>query len=203
MRALDFLGSPANLTGAGAAIVVGGGAALLGAAPLVIVAGVAIAYAGGLLAASPRKREIHVSVGGDDAGAVEAGLTEAQRQLAAQRSALPAAIADRADAVLSGIGELLPRWNTDMRALVEEKTVVRSILSDYLPTSLNTYLALPRSYLTRTKAAAEQETTGQLDLLVQTVHGIQDQVFDGVEQKIRAQSQFLRDKFSRGGGLQL
>jgi hypothetical protein len=203
VKALDFLGSPANLAGAGAAIVVGGGAALLGAMPVLVVAGVVLAYAGGLLAASPRKREIRVSVGGDDAGAVEAALREAGEQLAAQRSALPAPIAERADAVLAGIAELVPRWGTDMRGLAEEKTVVRSILADYLPTSLNTYLALPRSYLTRTKAAAEQETTAQLDLLVDTVHGIQDQVFDGVEQKIRAQSQFLRDKFSRGGGLQL
>jgi hypothetical protein len=203
MRALDFLGSPANLVGAGSAIVVGAGAAFLGAAPWVVLAGVGFAYAGGLLVSAPRKREIHVSVGGEDAAAVADGLREAQEQLAAQRGALPAPIVERADAVLAGIGELMPRWNTDMRGLVEEKTVVRSILADYLPTSLNGYLALPRSYLTRTKAAAEQETVGQLDLLVDTVHGIQDQVFDGVEQKIRAQSQFLRDKFARGGGLQL
>lgn len=202
MKLLDALGSPANLIGAGSAIVVGGAAAFTGS-PIVIAAAAVLAYVGGVLIAAPHKREIHVSVGGDDATAVTEGLREARAQLDAQRSALPASITERTDAILTGIGELLPRWSTDMGGLPEQKTVIRNILADYLPTSLNTYLALPRSYLTRTKAAAEQETTAQLDLLAETVQGVQDQVFNGVEQKIRAQSQFLRDKFSRGGELEL
>ncbi|KAB1662643.1 hypothetical protein [Pseudoclavibacter sp. CFCC 13611] len=203
MRILDYLGTPAHLIGVSSAIVLGGGAALAGAGPIASIAGAVIAYAGGILVSTPKQREISVSIGGDDQDAVQRGVQALGAELGRQRSALPPEIFDRAQAILAAITELVPRWETDMRGLIDEKTVIRNVLADYLPTSVNTYLSLPNSYLTRTKAHAAQTTVEQLDLLMQSVQVIQDEVFGGVEQRISAQLQFLRDKFSTGGELKL
>lgn len=202
-RAIDAIGSPANFAGAGAAIIAGIGAAVLGAGPFFVVGAAVLAYLGGFLVGSPRKRELHVSMGGGGREDVAAAADSLRRQLAGDGTALPEDIRADSGAILDSIAELLPKWDAEMAGMPEQRQVIASILGDYLPTTLNAYLSLPRSYLNRGRSEALRETREQVGVLVSAVQGIQDAVFHGVEQRIRSQSQFLRDKFSQGGNLTL
>jgi cob(I)alamin adenosyltransferase len=77
--------------------------------------------------------------------------------------------------------------------------VVSQAIRDYLPSSLEAYANLPRTYALSRRAerqrSAHEELLAQLDLLGSELGKIADAVYQGDEQALRDQGRFLRDRF--------
>ncbi len=84
--------------------------------------------------------------------------------------------------------------------------IVSQTIRDYLPSSLEAYANLPRSYaLTRRgerERSAHEELLAQLDLLAAQLSKVAESVYRGDEQALRDQGRFLQDRFG-GSGLDL
>ncbi|MGW4472518.1 hypothetical protein ACWENQ_22855 [Nonomuraea sp. NPDC004354] len=77
--------------------------------------------------------------------------------------------------------------------------IVSQTIRDYLPSSLEAYANLPRSYaLTRRgerQRSAHEELLAQLDLLDAQLRKVAESVYRGDEQALRDQGRFLEDRF--------
>jgi hypothetical protein len=84
--------------------------------------------------------------------------------------------------------------------------IVSQTIRDYLPSSLEAYTNLPRSYaLTRRgdrQRSAHEELLAQLDLLDAQLRKVAESVYRGDEQALRDQGRFLEDRFG-GSSLDL
>lgn len=79
----------------------------------------------------------------------------------------------------------------------EQVVLAGAIISDYLPTSLRTYLMLPKS----SRLDGSRETTtllAQLATLNSTVLNLNQQVRSGVATELAIHGRFLQDKFDLG-----
>lgn len=78
---------------------------------------------------------------------------------------------------------------------------VRALLTDYLPTTLNTYLALPAQFAAehhnRRGVTPAQELVEQLVLLIEATRESATAIYSGDAQALTNQGQFLRDRFAR------
>jgi hypothetical protein len=97
----------------------------------------------------------------------------------------------------------LPNTTIDRQDLFAlERTV-----SDYLPTTLDNYLTLPRAYASSHVVAngktAEQLLGEQLDLIDQKMKEISDAVAKDDVGKLLAQGRFLEERFGRNSDLAL
>lgn len=78
--------------------------------------------------------------------------------------------------------------------------VVTATIRDYLPTSLDGYLAVPSGYRdqrTATGRTPGEELTTQLQLLADELGRVEDSLYRGDLQSLAVQSRFLEDKFRR------
>lgn len=79
--------------------------------------------------------------------------------------------------------------------------VVGRTIRDYLPTSLETYMNLPRSFATQRaldgRRTAYDELTSQLNLLQVELSRVEDALYRGQAQSLTDQSRFLEAKFRR------
>lgn len=196
---LSTSASPVS-SGAGAdmfgAVVGGGGALLLVAAVLVI------------LARSRRRNSRMALSAGNNLIAIESGKSSEERliensiaaltkQMNEHQDELPFTIRKSVTGILQTLKELLPQWK-EMDSYGDQKFTINNIITDYLPTLLNNYLTLPKSYLARSRKAEEAEgkVLKQVQLLQNAVDKIQDSVYEGVEQRIEEQGNFLQAKFT-------
>lgn len=200
---MEYLGTPSNLVGSTATVAVVAGTALLDVNPLITVGAAIASYVGGFLIASPTKHLITVNLAdSNEEKLIEQSIKVLEQQIRDHQNALPDSIQQSVNGILGTLKDLLPRWK-EMDSYGDQKFTVNSIITDYLPNTLNTYLALPKSYLVRTKKDAEGNILKQLSLLQKTVDEIQDNVYKGVEQKIEEQGRFLESKFNAGSALEL
>jgi hypothetical protein len=200
-RMTRYLGSTKNLTGCVLALV-GLGVTLAGWAgsywPLV-VAGL---YGVGALAAPPDK--VRLALTGPDTAAEARGLRADLATLARRVDAAGARLPDDARArvrlIIDVLGEIINRIE-HLATSPEQRFVVARTIRDYLPTSLETYLNLPRSYaFTRRlggRRTAHEELLAQLDLLESKLREIADAVYSGDAQALVDQGRFLEDRFRR------
>ncbi len=82
-------------------------------------------------------------------------------------------------------------------ASTEQVVLAGAIISDYLPTSLRTYLMLPKS----SRSDGSRETTtllAQLATLHSTVLNLNQQVRSGAATELAIHGRFLQDKFDLG-----
>ena len=82
-------------------------------------------------------------------------------------------------------------------ASTEQVVLAGAIISDYLPTSLRTYLMLPKS----SRVGGSRETTtllAQLATLHSTVLNLNQQVRSGAATELAIHGRFLQDKFDLG-----
>ena len=83
----------------------------------------------------------------------------------------------------------------------EELIPVRATLTDYLPTTLDTFLALPKDFasthLGRTGHTPAQELGEQLTLLEAGVVEYAQSIYAGDAQRLSNQGRFLQTKFGR------
>jgi hypothetical protein len=194
--------SKKNITGC--VLAVGGTAALIAAgivapplAPVALLIIPSLYGAGALLAPSDKKEQVQFAnaLSKVEADNVEGSLTAIRENL---RGNVGPAVEQRVTAIIGLINELLPRAHRLGKTSVEMHTLV-STATDYLPNSLNPYLAMPRYYAEHRTIqdgkTSEDILCEQLDVLYNGLQGILDAIAANDAQAILANGQFLNDKF--------
>jgi hypothetical protein len=147
--------------------------------------------------ATPRPRGIALNGAGSE---LDAGrLTKALDQIAAQSSKrLPVDLAAKVEAICATVRDVLPRLGTTTIPREDLFTIERTV-TDYLPTSLNSYLTLPRTYantrVVRDGRTANQILGEQLDIIDEKMREVADAVARDDVGKLLAQGRFLAERF--------
>lgn len=193
-----WLGSSKNIVGSvlGAAALAAQATVGLGVAwPLVVAASYAV---GALLA--PRDRvDLRIGLG---AGATSAELADQLKLLRRSRGGeakrLPDDVSLALTRILSILDDIVSRWD-DLAVAPDQRHVVEQMISDYLPTSLQTYVNLPRTFALASrvegKRSAHDELLDQLAILEKESERIRTAVYSREVAALSDQSRFLRDKF--------
>jgi hypothetical protein len=113
---------------------------------------------------------------------------------------LPQPLEAKVQGIAATIQGILPRTG-QLSPGSQELFILQRTVTDYLPTSLQAYMDLPRTYamlkpLRGTKTAA-QVLGDQLDLLQQQMNEVADAVAQNDADKLLAQGRFLEEKFGR------
>lgn len=195
-----WLSSTKNIAGcllAGAAIVL---QLLVGLGPLWPLI-VVVAYVVGALVA-PRDR-VELALGLDESASVEQlqdQLKVLQRSLNGEASRLDADAEAEVTKILTSLDDIVARW-TDLAGAPDQQHTVEQMIGDYLPTSLQAYLNLPRTYALSARVAgrktAHDELMDQLQILDTESARIRDAVYSREVDALSDQSRFLRQKFAR------
>ncbi|MBB4919407.1 hypothetical protein [Streptosporangium saharense] len=196
-RVLRYLGSTRNIAGCVLALA-GLGAHLLGLAgafwPLV-VAGL---YGVGALLAPPERIRLAVTHAEVEAGLLRTDLDALLRKVR-DSSRFPEDVRSRVNALAEVLGGILGRAEA-LTTSPDHLHVVSQTVRDYLPSSLEAYANLPRSYaLTRRserERSAHEELLAQLGLLETKLGEVAQAVHRGDEQALRDHGRFLRDRFA-------
>ena len=197
-QASAWVGTTKNLTGLGLA-----GAGVLCEIlfslgpfwPAVIVG----LYAAGALLAPPEKVDFTGALGtGTDLRKLKEDLASLDRGLLQNRTRLGQDACTKVDTLIGLLGDILDRGDA-LRGSSQQLNVVESTIRDYLPTSLETYLNLPRTYAMSSRQAgkksAHEELLGQLDILAREAGKILDAVVENDSSSLANQGRFLEDKF--------
>jgi len=195
-RLSRYLRSTKNIVGSTLAIV-GPVLALAGVlAPPLGLALVPVLYAAGALAAPPPKK-VQLAAG-FDAGDVNQSLKDVQRRI---QGRVPGDVDLRVKQLAATISETLPRADA-LGDGSNARYVLLKTATDYLPSSLQAYLDLPRAYADH-KVVADGKTAhgllcDQLDVLSQQMNEVADAVNRADTDKLVANGRFLAEKFGRG-----
>jgi hypothetical protein len=188
--------STKNLTGVGLATV-GPVLGLVGVInPVLGLALIPVLYAVGALAA-PSKRPVDLAAG-LDRNDVQHSLAEIQRRV---QNRVPPEVTQRVARICTTIDDTLPHADA-LAAGSEGLFVLVRTATDYLPTALQAYLDLPRSYAD-THVVADGKTalvllTDQLDVLATKMDEVAEAVHRSDTDKLVANGQFLAEKFGKG-----
>jgi hypothetical protein len=190
-----YLGSTKNIAGCAGAI---GGLALffagIVAPPLwpVVVAG--LYGVGALVAPGERSVDLRSDVDPKDLGK---SLERLLRQI---HDRVPRDIERKVQGIAATIQGVLPRTG-QLPPGSQELFILQRTVSDYLPTSLESFMNLPRAYaavhpLKGTKTA-QQVLSDQLDLLQTQMDEVADAAAKSDADRLLAQGRFLEDRFGR------
>jgi hypothetical protein len=123
-----------------------------------------------------------------------------QRQLATINGKVPADIQAKVQSIATTILDILPHYN-EFAPGSPDLFVVGRTATDYLPTALQSYLNLPRSYATLHPVAdgktAQQLLGEQLDLLNQKMNEVSEAVHRKDSDALLANGRFLEEKFGK------
>ena len=200
-RLVRYLGSPKNLVGSALALV---GLGLfffhvIGARtwPFVVVA---LYLIGALVTPGPRR----LALGGTfDPDQIRSALARNQR-LASGR--LPAPVMAKLLEIQREIADLIP-MAAQFPAGSQDLFVIQRTATDYLPTTLQAYLALPPQYAA-TKVVADGKTalqvlTDQLELLDSKMDEITEAAHKQDSDRLLANGRFLEERFGAKSDLAL
>jgi hypothetical protein len=163
--------------------------------PAIVVAGYAI---GALV--WPRSRFNLTLAVGDTAteGELQSQLGSLRRTVSVQGSRLGADGAKAITGLLSILDEIVARWD-DLLVAPQQSHVVQQIIVDYLPTSLQTYLAIPANFAMTAQGASKQsahdELIDQVTLLTTEADKIRVAAYSSDLNALGDQSRFLQQKF--------
>ena len=186
-----WLSSTKNIVGsllAGAAVVVHAVIGLGILWPLVVVGGYVV---GALLA--PRDR-FDLRLGLDE-GAPPEDIAAQVKVVRRETRRLDEIAAARLTGSLDALDDILERWS-ELSGAADQRHTVEQIAGDYLPTTLQSFLDLPRN-LRAVGGPAHTELVGQLTILEQQSARIRDAVLSRAVQALDDQGRFLREKFGR------
>ncbi|MEZ0076004.1 hypothetical protein [Planotetraspora sp. GP83] len=199
-RFLAYLGSTRNIVGSALALL---GLVLhfLGLAgsfwPIVVIG----LYGVGALLTPPDRVRLTISHAEVETRQLRADLDALVSKVSATR--FPDDVVAKVGGLAAILRDILARAEA-LTSSPDQLHVVSQAIRDYLPTSLEAYANLPRSYaLTRRgerERSAHEELMAQLDLLETGLTKVADAVYQGDEQALRDQGRFLRDRF---GGSEL
>ncbi|GII58838.1 hypothetical protein Pth03_72270 [Planotetraspora thailandica] len=194
-RVLRYLGSTKNIVGSALAI---GGVVLhlfgvAGSLWPVVVAGL---YGMGALLAPPDRVRLTISHAEVETRQLRADLDTLLGKVTANR--FPADVVTKVEEMAGILRDILARAEA-LTSSPDQLHVVSQAIRDYLPTSLEAYANLPRSYALARRAererSAHEELMSQLDLLESGLATVAEAVYKGDEQALRDQGRFLRDRF--------
>ncbi|MGC5015864.1 hypothetical protein ACLQ2R_34310 [Streptosporangium sp. DT93] len=201
-RILAYAGSTRNIAGCVLALA-GVILVFLGVAGTywpVVVAGL---YGVGALLAPADRVRLTISHAEVESHRLRADLDTLLEKVGGNR--FPADVTRRVGVIAEVAGDILRRADTLVLS-PDHLHVVAQTIRDYLPSGLEAYANLPRSYaLTRRgerERSAHEELLAQLDLLDARMRTVAESVHRGDEQALRDQGRFLRDRFG-GSGLDL
>lgn len=201
-RVLAYAGSPKNIAGCALALV---GVMLVffgvaGAYWPVVVAGL---YGVGALLAPVDRVKLTISHAEVESRQLFADLDTLLAKVG--RNRFPDDVSAKVARLAEVLRDILRRADA-LTSAPDHLHIVSQTIRDYLPSSLEAYANLPRSYaLTRRgqrRLSAHEELLAQLDLLDRQLHKVAESVYQGDEQALRDQGRFLEDRFG-GSGLDL
>ncbi|MBP2704063.1 hypothetical protein JOL79_09605 [Microbispora sp. RL4-1S] len=201
-RVLAYLGSTRNIVGsvlalAGLALYFLG---LAGSLWPIVVAGL---YGVGALLAPPDRVRLTVSHAEVETRRLREDLDALVAKVTPPR--FPADVVSRVGELAAVLRGVLARAEA-LTSSPDQLHEVSQAIRDYLPTSLEAYANLPRSYALTRRAererSAHEELMAQLGLLETGLGRIAEAVYRGDEQALRDQGRFLRDRFG-GSSLDL
>ncbi|MET4144085.1 hypothetical protein [Arthrobacter sp. UYCo732] len=197
-RVPAWAGTTKNLTGMGLASAGVLAELTLGLGPFwpAVIIGL---YAAGALLAPPEKVNFTGALGSStDLRKLKEDLAALDRRLLPNRNRLGQDVTAKVDALTGLLHDILDRGEA-LRGSPQQLNVVESTIHDYLPTSLETYLNLPRTYAMSSrqtgKKSAHEELLGQLDILAREAGKILDAVVENDSSALANQGRFLEDKF--------
>lgn len=197
-----FIASNKNIAGAGLAVVgavSSMAAGMSGLYPAVIAGAL---YGIGLLVVPRQKFRFDIDgAGHDDPSAM---LRHEHAALAAQVDSLsrrlPADVRGKVATIVTKLGDVVER-GSDLVASPDYLSTVENIMTDYLPTSLESYANLPPTYAmsrrVEGKRTAHDELMIQLDLLDGQIDDIFDSILRGDVSELADKGRFLQDKFKK------
>lgn len=193
-RVTRYLGSTKNI--AGSALGAGGlvlfFTGVIGP-PLwpLVVAGL---YAIGALAAPPG-RAAELLRGGFDPDQVRESLAKLQKEI---RGRVPDDIAAKVQRIATSVESILPKAGR-LSGGSQHLFVLERTATDYLPTTVHSYLDLPRQYADthpiQDGKTAHQVVSDQLDLLASQMDEVVDAANRGDVDRLLAQGRFLAERF--------
>lgn len=195
-----WLGSSKNILGGVLGAVALGAQLVFGLGPLWPLI-VAASYGVGALVAPRERVDLRLGIG---AGASSADLTAQLKLLRRATRGEARRLPDDANAVLlrilDALDEIVGRWD-DLTAAPDQRHVVEQMIVDYLPTSLQKYLNLPRTYALSARVegqkSAHDELIDQLTILEKEADRIRSAVYSRDVDALGDQGRFLREKFGR------
>ena len=205
---LDFLAQKANIAGSLIAITtMAGGSLLLELTPLPVLGlSVASYVAGFLLFSSPKQSISLVQVSEEvELKTIQTNISKLRVDIEQHANRIPDEILTVSENIFSIMEEIIPRWK-ELNSFGDQKYIINSIITEYFPDSITSYMNLPKSYYRNgSKSKAADEIMEQLDILLKALEGIRDSLYAGVEKDIKLQSQFLKEKFvtSEAGSFRL
>lgn len=192
-----YLGSTKNITGSALALAAVGAQLTVGLGSL-WPAVVAASYAIGALVGPPEKVHLVTGGAGDAVAALRPDLVALAGQVESARPRLDDDVFAAVDQILVLLGSVLDRAEV-LATSPEHLFVVSRTIRDYLPTSLESYLNLPRTYALHSRVAgrrtAHDELMAQLALLQGQLSTVAQSVYDGDLQALVDQGRFLQEKF--------
>lgn len=195
-RILAYAGSTKNITGCALALV-GVILTFFGVAgPYwpVVVAGL---YGVGALLAPPERIKLTISHAEVETRQLYADLDTLLTKVAESR--FPSDVSSKVNGLAEVLRDILRRADA-LTSSPDHLHIVSQTIRDYLPSSLEAYANLPRSYaLTRRgerERSAHDELLAQLDLLNTQMRKVAESVYGGDEQALRDQGRFLKNRFN-------
>jgi hypothetical protein len=190
------LRSTKNIVGSSLAVV-GPALALAGIiAPPLGLALAPVLYAMGALAAPETKKpELTTGVDADD---IAKSLGDLRRRV---RGRVPSDVEQRVERIAATITDIIPRAD-ELSHGSEARYVLVKTATDYLPSTVQAYLDLPRAYADN-KVVTDGKTAhrlvcDQLDVLVEQMDEVSDAVNRADTDKLVANGRFLAEKFATG-----
>ena len=194
---LDFLARNSNIAGSLSAILAGA-VGFIATSSSVLAVGVGlVAYAAGYLCLSPGKKSISVGDANEEVEilTLQGNAAKLKADISSHAKNLPDDIILETGKLFDILEEILPKWNK-LQSFSEQKYTVNAILTDYLPKIITNYMNLPKSYYRnaeKNKVAAE--VLEQVKILYTALQAIRDGLYEGVENDIKTQGVFLKEKF--------
>lgn len=166
-------------------------------APPLALALLPVLYAAGALAA-PGRPPVDLAAGLDPDD-ISKSLRMIRKATAGK---VGPAVSERVERICDAIRELLPRA-ADLGQGGQEMHILVRTATDYLPATLEPYLALPRMYADRKVLSdgktATQILCDQLDVMYERLSQISDAIARADGDKLLANGRFLAEKFGRTG----
>ncbi len=162
---------------------------------------VAASYGVGALLAPRDKVDLRLGLGaGASAEQLQAQLKVFRRAMKGEASRLTDDANTLLTQILDALDEVVARWD-DLSSAPDQQHVVEQMITDYLPTSIQAFLNLPRTFALNSrvegKKTAHDELVEQLTILAKESDRIRTAVLSRAVDALSDQSRFLRDKFSR------
>lgn len=195
---LDFLAQKANIAGSVIAVcMMIGGNLLLELGTLIVLGLGAGGYVAGFLLFSQPKQSISVGLGNSEVEVrtIQANIIKLRSDIEQHSKDIPDEILAESENIFAILEEIIPKWK-EMSSFTEQKYTINSVITEYFPAIITSYLNLPKSYYRKgAKSKAAEEIAEQLGILLTALEEIRDSLYEGVEKDIKVQSQFLKDKF--------